>query len=150
MPHHRYSLEVEEPCAKAYGRELRISCKHAEEICRAIKGMSLEECKKFLESVIRKEVAVPFRRHNKKLGHRRGCGGAGRFPVKAAKEFLKLLQNAEANATYKGMAPEKLRIVHACAKKGTVIPGYLPRAFARATPWNQELTNVEIILKEVS
>jgi large subunit ribosomal protein L22 len=150
MPHHRYSVEVEGPCARAYGRELRISRKHAEELCRAIKGMGLEESKKFLEGVVSGKTPVPFRRHSKKLGHRRGCRGAGRFPAKAAKEFLKLLQNAEANATYKGLAVEKLRIVHACAKKGMVIPGYLPRAFARATPFNQELTNVELVLKEVS
>jgi large subunit ribosomal protein L22 len=150
MPHHRYSFRVEGPCARAYGRELRISRKHAEELCRAIKGMGLEESKKFLEEVASGETPVPFRRHSKKLGHRRGCGGAGRFPAKAAKEFLKLLQNAEANATYKGLAVEKLRIVHACAKKGMVIPGYLPRAFARATPFHQELTNVEMVLKEAS
>lgn len=150
MPHHSYSLELEGPVAKAYGRELRISRKHAVEICRAIKGKTLEEAKKFLEDVKNKRRPVPFRVHNKKLGHRRGCGGAGRYPVKAAREILKVLENAEANALYKGLNVEKLRVVHACAKKGIVIPNYLPRAFARATPYNQELTNVEIILKEES
>ncbi len=148
MPHHEYSVQLSEPCAKAYGRELRISRKHAEEICRAIKGMRLEECKRFLEGVIKKKVPVPFRRHNKKLPHRRGCRGAGRYPVKAAKEILKVIKNAEANASYKGLKPEKLRVVHACAKKGLVIRNFMPRAFARATPWNQELTNVEVVLQE--
>lgn len=147
MPHHHYSKKFEEPYASAYGRELRISRKHAEEICRAIKGMGLQECKQFLEGVIQGKVAVPLRKHKKKVGHRSGCGGAGRFPVKAAREFLKLLQNAESNAAYKGMEVEKLKIVHACTKKGIVIPGYLPRAFARASPFHQELTNVEIVLK---
>lgn len=148
MPKFGYSAEAGEACAKAYGRELRISPKDAMEVCRALRGMKLERAKEFLERVQKKTSPVPFRTHNKKVAHRRGTGGAGAYPVKAARELLKVLRNAEENAKYKGMEVEKLKIVHASAYKGMTIPGILPRAFGRATAANKPLTNVEIILKE--
>jgi large subunit ribosomal protein L22 len=141
---------VEEPCAKAFGKEMRVSPKHAMEVCRAVKGMKLAAAKEFLQAVIVKRKPVPFKRHRKKLAHRRGAGGSGQYPVKASRAILKVLGNAEANATYKGLDTEKLRIVHASAHKGITIPGFMPRAFARATPFNKPLTNVEIILKETA
>lgn len=150
MPRFGYSTKVEEPCAKSLGKEMRASPKHAVEICRAIKGMKLARAKEYLQSVIDKKKPVPFKRHRKKLAHRRGAGGSGRFPTKATRAILRVLKNAEANATYKGLDAEKLRIAHASAHKGITIPGFLPRAFGRATPFNKPLTNVEIILKEAA
>lgn len=149
MPEFGYSREISEPCAKAYGKELRISPKDALEICRAIRGMKLAEAKKFLEEVKKRRRAVPYRKHKKKLAHKAGIG-PGAYPVKAATEILKVLKNAEENAKYKGLDEEKLVIVHASAYKGITIPGIMPRAFGRATPANTPLTNVEIILKEES
>lgn len=150
MPKFGYSAKIEEPCAKAFGKEMRISPKHAMEVCRAIQGMRLNAAKDYLEAVREKRKAVPFVRHRKKLAHKKGIGGSGRYPAKATREILKVLKNAEANASYKGLDVEKLRIVHASAYKGITIPGILPRAFGRATPFNKPLTNVEIVLKEVS
>jgi len=152
MPKYGYSAEVEGSFAKAYGKEMRISPKHATEVCRAIKGMKLMVAKDYLQAVVEKKKAVPYRRHRKKIAHRRGLtkGDAGQYPVNAARAILKVLGNAEANAKYKGMSEEKLRIIHASAQKGITIPGFLPRAFARATPFNKPTTNVEIILKEVA
>ncbi len=150
MPKFGYSTRAEEPCAKALGKEMHVSPKHAVEVCRAIKGMKLDRAKEYLQAVVDKKRPVPFKRHRKKLAHRRGAGGSGRFPEKAARAILKVLGNAEANASYKGLDAEKLRIVHASANKGITIPGFMPRAFARATPFNKPLTNVEIILKEAA
>lgn len=149
MPKFGYSREIPEPCAKAYGKELRISPKDAVEICRVIRGMKLEEAKRFLEEVSKKKRPVPYCTHKKKLAHKAGIG-PGAYPVKAAAEILKVLKNAEENAKYKGMDEEKLVIVHASAYKGVVIPGIMPRAFGRATPADKPLTNVEIMLKEES
>ena len=150
MPKFGYSAKVEEPCARALGKEMRVSPKHAMEVCRAIRGMKLTAAKGYLQAVAAKRRPVPFKLHRKKLAHRRGAGGSGQFPVKAARAISMVLENAEANATYKGLDPEKLRVVHASAYKGITIPGFLPRAFARATPFNKLLTNVEIVLKEVA
>ncbi|KXB02085.1 50S ribosomal protein L22 [candidate division MSBL1 archaeon SCGC-AAA261F19] len=150
MPKIGYSAKIEDKeCAKAMGKELRISPKDSAEVCRAIKDMNLGKAKEFLELVINKEKPVPYRKHGKKLAHKKGSGyGSGRYPVKAARAILDVLDNAEANASYKGMDSERLKITHASAKKGIVIPGFKPRAFGRATASNRQTTNVEIILEE--
>lgn len=143
-------MKVEEPFARAFGKEMRASPKDATEVCRAIKGMPLQRAKTYLEEVKKKKKAVPFRTHRKKVAHKKGLDLAGAFPVKAAGEILKVLKNAEENAKYKGLDSEKLRIVHASAYKGITIQGIVPRAFGRASPYNKPLSNVEIILKERS
>ena len=150
MPKLGYSAKINEPCAKAMGKEMRVSPKHAMEVCRTICGMRLPQAKEYLESVKEKKKAVPFKRHRKKLAHRRGLTGwdAGQYPVKAVGAILEVLQNAEANASYKGLDLERLRIVHAGAQKGITIPGILPRAFGRSSAFNKPTTNIEIILKE--
>ncbi|MDI6883632.1 MAG: 50S ribosomal protein L22 [Hadesarchaea archaeon] len=150
MPKFGYSAKINEPCARAFGKEMRISPKHAMEVCRAIRGMRLNAAKEYLEAVRAKRKAVSFVRHRKKLAHRKGGHGSGQYPVKAAREILKVLKNAEANASYKGLDAEKLLIVHASAYKGITLPGILPRAFGRATSFNKPLTNIEIVLKEAS
>lgn len=150
MPKFGYSAKVEEPCARAYGRELRISPKDAMEVCRRIKGMKLKQAEEFLQKVQKREAAVPYHVHRKKVAHKRGIPGAGAYPVKAARELLKVLKNVEENAKYKGLETEKLKIVHASAYRGIIVPGIMPRAFGRATPMNRPLTNVEIIVKEES
>ncbi len=150
MPKFGYSAKIDEPCARAFGKEKRVSPKHAMEVCRAIRGMRLSDAKEYLEAVRAKRKAVPFVRHKKKLAHRKGMHGSGQYPVKAAREILKVLKNAEANASYKGLDVEKLLIVHACAYKGITLPGTVPRAFGRTTPFNKPLANIEIALKEAS
>lgn len=150
MPKFHYSAKIDEPCARALGKEMRISPKHAMEVCREIRGMRLAAAKEYLQSVVAKKRAVPFKRHGKKLAHKRALPNwdAGQYPVKAAGAILEVLENAEANASYKGLDLERLRIVHSSAQKGITIPGFKPRAFARATPFNRPTTNIEIILKE--
>jgi len=151
MPRFGYSIKVDEKtCAKAFGKEMRISPKHAMEVCAAIRGMRLSEAKEYLQAVVEKRRAVPYKRHKKKLAHHRAMQGfdAGQYPVKAAKAILEVLANAEANAKYKGLGVEKLSIIHASAQKGITLPGFKPRAFARATPFVTPTTNVEIVVKE--
>ena len=153
MPKIGYPVKVDEKVsAKAIGKELRISPKHAGEICRAIKGMQLEKAKRYLEAVSEKKQAVPFKRYRKKRAHRKALlkWDAGGYPVKAARAILEVLENVEANASYKGLATEKLKIVHASVHRGIIIPGFRPRAFGRATPFNTPTTNVEIIVEEMS
>jgi len=150
LPKWGYSIVGLDPdvTVKASGRELRISPKNAREVCAAIKGMKLDEAREFLEQVIRKKKAVPFKRFKKKLPHRRGLqkAFAGRYPVKAAEKILSVLESAEANATFKGFDTENLRIIHAAAYPGMKIKRYIPRAMGRATPRFETLCHVEIVL----
>ncbi|MFB0502068.1 MAG: 50S ribosomal protein L22 [Candidatus Bathyarchaeia archaeon] len=145
-------LELDpEKTAKASGRELRVSPKSTREVCNTIKGMKLDQARNFLRQVILKKKPVPFRRHKKKVGHRRGLqkAYAGRYPAKAAQKVLGVLENAEANAEYKGLDIERLRIIHASAYPGMKIKRYIPRAFGRATPRFETLCHVELVLEQM-
>jgi large subunit ribosomal protein L22 len=154
LPKWGYSIIAEEldpeKTVKASGRELRVSHKHSREICRTIKGMMLTQAKNFLRDVMEKKKAVPFRRYNKKAGHRKGLtkAFAGRYPIKASEHILKILTSAEANAENKGLDTDKLRIIHAAAYPGMKIKRFTPRAHGRASPKYELLTHVEIVLDE--
>jgi large subunit ribosomal protein L22 len=153
MPKFGYSItELDtERTAKASGRELRISPKHAREVCKTIKGMRSDRAKRYLEQVVAKKQPIPFRRFTKKLGHRHGMQKTmvGKYPVKAATEILKVLESAEGNAEFKGLDIERLRIIHASAYSGIKLKRAIPRAFGRSTPKNRTLTHVEIILEQI-
>jgi large subunit ribosomal protein L22 len=153
MPKWGYSITDidQEKTAKASGRELRVSHKHAREVCKTINGMKLDQAKDYLRQVILKKKPVPFLRFNKKVGHRHGLekAFAGRYPVKAATEILRVLEGAEANAEYKGLDMENLRIIHASAYPGMKIKRFIPRAFGRSSPRYNTLTHVELVLEEM-
>ncbi|MCS7116632.1 MAG: 50S ribosomal protein L22 [Nitrososphaerota archaeon] len=153
MPEFKYSFQGYDPLihVRASGREVDISPKDAREVCVAIKGMKLSQAKSFLENVINLKQPVAFRRYKGEVGHKRGLQGfyAGRYPVKAAKKILEVLNNLEANAEYKGMDIDRLVIIHAAAMRGRKIKAYIPRAFGRATPSFNTLVHLELVAKEV-
>ena len=136
--------------SRAIGKEIRASPKFSSEICREIRGKKLSKAEQYLEDVIAMKKAVPLRRYNKGVAHRRGLKNAcaGRFPVKAASRILKVLKSAETNAEYKGLDTERLYIRHISAQRGRIIKGIRPRAFGRASASNTLTTNVEVILEE--
>jgi large subunit ribosomal protein L22 len=145
-----YSAQADpDTTSRAIAHELHISPKHSREICRAIKGMKTDQAIKYLEDVSALKQAVPFKRHNDGMGHRRGHMAAGRYPQKAAKEFIKLLVNAEANAEYKGLDSDHMKIAHIATRKGRVIRGFRARARGSSSPKNTETVNIEMIIQEV-
>ena len=156
MPKWGYSVVIEEldpeKTVKASGREVRVSHKHAREVCRTIKGMKLSQAKTLLLDVMEKKKAIPFRRYQKKAGHRHGLekAFAGRYPIKAAEKILKILQGAEANAENKGLDTDRLNVKHAAAYPGMKVKRYTPRAHGRASPKYDTLTHIEIVLAETS
>lgn len=142
-----YSIEPDaEKTSKALGKELHISKKHAHEIASAIKGMKLNVARSFLEEVAALKRAVPYKRYTRNVPHRKGMC-TGRYPQKAAKEFLRVLENAKSNAAYKGLDSENLRITHVATKKGHTFRGSFPRAQGRATPKLHETVSVEMIVE---
>ncbi|MGB9622596.1 MAG: 50S ribosomal protein L22 [Candidatus Bathyarchaeia archaeon] len=152
MPSWRYSVQNLDPdrTAIASARDLRVSPKAAREVCRFVRGMELEKAKKVLQEVIDLKRSVPFFRHDKKIPHRAGVQGydAGRYPVKAAKEILKLLNQVEANAEFKGLYTNRLRIIHIATQRARVIRDYFPRAFGRSSPFFEHLSHIEIAVEE--
>ena len=152
MPKWGYSITELDPekTVKASGRELKVSPKHAREVCKTIKGMKLDQAKEFLQQVMEKKTPVPFRRYKKKVGHRHGMqkAYAGRYPVKAAQKILRVLEGAEINAEFKGLDVERLRIIHASAYPGMKIKRYIERSSGRASPRFETLCHVELVLEE--
>ena len=145
----KYSTETDpEKTAKAYGYELHCSPKDSINIARAIRGMKIEDAKKYLQEIIDMKRALPTVFHNGKRAHQKGIG-PGSFPQKAASYMLKTLENAENNAEYKGFDVENMKITSISAYQGRSIRGIMPRAHGRATDKNESTSNIEIIIEEV-
>ena len=149
MPQYAYSFQNFEKTkhVRASSRDAEISHKHAREVCVAIKDMPLNRAKEYLENVVALKQPVAYRRYKNEVAHRSELQGfpAGRFPVKASREFLRLLNNLEANAEYKGMDLDRLTIIHASAFPGVKIKRFTSRAFGRNSPKFNTLVHVEVV-----
>lgn len=134
--------------AKAIGKEMPISPKFTREICGLIRGMKVNKAISTLEGVIALETPVPLKRYNKRVSHKQGVG-PGRYPKKAAAAVLGVVKSAVANAEYKGLSTDDMVIRTISASRGRVTPGHMARAHGRATEWNQDTVNLEVIIEEV-
>ncbi len=145
-----YSVQTGEEEARAKANELPISPKHSIEIARTIKGMKTGDAIAYLEDVVALKKAIPFKRFNRNVAHRKGLEGwdAGRYPVKASSKFIRLIKSVEKNAEYIGLDVENLVITHVSANRGRRMRGIFPRAMGRATPKFAESVNIEIVVKE--
>lgn len=105
--------------AKAKVKDISVSAKQCIEICRNLRYKSTIFAKKYLEEVIALKRAVPYRSFVKDTGHKRGMA-SGRFPRKAAAEFLRMIQSVEANAHAKGLDTANLKITKLLANKASI------------------------------
>jgi len=133
--------------ARARGVEVPISPKKTYEIMNAIRGRSVERARTILEDAIALRKAIPFRRYNQETAHHTGTG-PGRYATKVAKNILQVLENAEENAEYEGLDADRLFVKVAASARGRIRKASMPRAHGRATPWNEQTTNIEIVLAE--
>ncbi len=152
--HYSYKVRDESKIAKAVIRDVDVSVKDMRELVNAIKGWKLDKAIEFLKRVIELKEPVPFKRYKGKIAHKRGMADkwkwpSGRYPVKAAKFVLKLLENVKNNAENKGLDTEKLVIRHIAAHKGITLKRWMPRAFGRATPKFDRRSSVEVVVEEV-
>ncbi|AAT43230.1 50S ribosomal protein L22 [Picrophilus oshimae] len=142
-----YSIkEFPERSARARIREIDISLKDAVNVAHFLKGMDLDSAKNVLDNVIEKKVPVPYFRYMDSVSHRKGIG-PGRYPVKAARAFKKLLEDVSANAEFKGLS-DSLEIVHIAVSKGRMIKKYTPKAYGRAGAFFKDLVNLEVVVRE--
>ena len=158
--------------ATARSVQVDMHVKHCFEVCRAIKNKTAGEAIAFLNQVLkidsnradvrRKAAAVPFRlgSGNKRkrrsgpsmVGHRKGGIGPGRFPVKASREIIKVIESAMENARYQyeDIDAEEMLITHIAAHRGRIRKGWIPRARGRATPSNHYQVNLEVFLEDMN
>jgi large subunit ribosomal protein L22 len=146
-----YSVDADPATtAKAMLRERQMSFKHSKALAREIKGKTAGEAVEYLEAVIAEEQSVPFRQHNSGVGHRNDIDGwdAGRYPRKASEAFLDLLENGIGNADHQGFDGESMEVMHVAAHKVGETQGRKPRAMGRASQWNTDEVDVELVLEE--
>ena len=117
------------------GIGIPISTKQSMAICRLIKNKSIEDAINDLEQVARLKKAVPMKGE---IPHRKGEIMSGRFPQKAAGEFIVLLKSLAANSVYNGL--EEPVITQA-------IPNIGSRPFGRRGI-RRKRTNVTIIAED--
>ncbi|MFH1054394.1 MAG: 50S ribosomal protein L22 [Candidatus Woesearchaeota archaeon] len=106
-----------ENISRAIGRDLGISTKQSIEICKFISKKKVDEARSMLQKVIEKKMAVPYTRFNGDIGHKRKIG-PGRYPQKASKAILKMLNDIDANAQFKGLNTSQLVITQIKADRG--------------------------------
>jgi len=137
-----FSSYSKESMARAVGKSLPISFKQSIEICNFIRNKDVGYAKNVLNRVIEKKTAIPFRRFNDNMGHKKRIA-AGRYPGKASKEILSLISLVEANAQFKGMNSSNLVIAHINANKAATVMHYGRKRSRKA-----KRTNIEIVIKE--
>jgi large subunit ribosomal protein L22 len=139
--------------AKAKANELNMSPKHSIEIATFIRHQRVNDAIAYLNDVIGLKKAIPFRRFNRNVAHKRGLPGnwdAGRYPVKASKAYIRVLESVKKNAEYIGLDADNLEIIHVTANRGRAQKSFFPRAMGRATPKVRETVNLEVVVREVA
>ena len=139
---YKIKVKEEESFARARMDNIPVSLKQSVEVARFIKNKPLTRAYALLEGVVKKEIAVPFKRYGHAVAHKRNMA-SGRYPQKTAGYFIKLLKNAEANASLKGLSKEDLAIKLICADKGTARPKY-----GRKRGRTAKSTHLQVILIE--
>lgn len=129
--------------AVAKALNLPISTKHCIEISSFLRYKSTRFAKEYLQNVVTLRKAIPFKKFIRDIGHKAGMS-AGRFPRKAAAEFLKLLNSVEANAQSKGLNTSSLKIIKLLANRAAV-----PMTGGRRRRGTKR-THIEIEVSEVS
>ena len=131
-------IEKEIKTAVVNGRNLPVGLKHAIALSEFIKYKDIDVAIKELEQVARMKLAIPMKGE---IPHRRNmsqASGSGRYPVKGAGEFIRLLKSLKSNAIAKEIEIEKYRL-HA-------IPNNAPRPYKRFGQGRMKRCHVEIKL----
>lgn len=122
--YNKYSVKTTEKEARVKAHSLNASYKDLSQVCRNIRGLKVEKALKLLNEVIEEETPIHYYTFNTRLGHRKKIKGKGKYPIKEARIVKKALQEAIANAVFKGLQKEKLVVSTATANKQNIFPRY--------------------------
>jgi len=130
-------LKIKRSEVSAKGINLPISTKDAKFVCKFIVKKRIGDAIKDLEQVEVKRKAVPMKGE---IPHRKGKGiASGRFPKKAAKNFIVLLKSLAANANESSL--DEPIIVEAMANMAA-------RPYGRFGRTQKKRTHVKVIAKD--
>jgi len=138
--------------ARSQRTNLSISSKYGIEFSNYFVGKKLDRAITIATNIADKKEHLPLVRFRKKVAHRKGDTKrgtpAGRFPIKAAFEVKKLLEEVRANAENKNLDADKLRIVHMFATKGVQRRKMQPLGRISGKNRKSKSTNIEVIVLE--
>lgn len=153
----KYSAEERDDpnkVAKARASSLRVHFKNMREVGHAIKGMKLVKAQAYLEDVVQRKQAVPFKRFTGGRGRHAQAknlnapGSQVGWPIKACNHFISLLTNVAANAELKDLDLEACKIVHVQVNRAVKQRRRTYRAHGRIGPYMSNPSHVEIIVEE--
>eukprot|EP01092_Planopodium_desertum_P008989 TRINITY_DN38296_c1_g1_i2.p2 TRINITY_DN38296_c1_g1~~TRINITY_DN38296_c1_g1_i2.p2 ORF type:complete len:174 (+),score=37.58 TRINITY_DN38296_c1_g1_i2:25-546(+) len=149
----KYSVKADpEKTSKTKGSDLTVHFKNTRETANAIRGMKLSRAKDYLNRVLKKKEAIPFRIHTGGVGHHSAGNSFKypkvRWPQNAVKLVLSLLQNAEANANVKGLKSESLIVSHVMVNRARKQRRRTYRAHGRINAFMRSPCHIELILAE--
>lgn len=121
-----YPVKIGEKEVSAAGTDLPISTKKSKIVCKKINGMKLKKAKSFLKRLLEKETSIK-----------------GKHYTKTAREILKVLENGENNANYKGLENPVIKTIS--AEEG---PKRLRRKRKRNFGSELKNTHIKLVLKE--
>ena len=122
----KYPVKVGEKEVSAASLNLEISTKNSVVVCRRLKGMKLEKAKNFLQRLIENKEDIN-RKHY----------------TKTAKEILKVLEDGEKNAEYRGLENPVIKTLS--VEKG---PTRLRSKRQRSFGIKIKSTHIKLVLKE--
>ena len=148
----KYSIKADEKkstkIVRAMGRDMNISFKDAVMVADKIRGMKLKKALTYLEGVSELKKTVPYPRYNKGIGHRKGNTiKSSKYPQKVAKHVIGVLKNIEANAEFKGLDLDKVKLSHVQAQKG--IDRKRRKPTGRWGSWTTQYVHFQIIAEEI-
>lgn len=155
MPGVGYAHEpLTERSCRAKGSDLRCHFKNTREAAFALRKMSLHKAKAYLNAVLQRKRAIPFRRHCAKAGrtpqarNEGAINDQGRWPHKSCQYLLGVLKNAEANAEVKGLDVDSLYIYHIQVDRAQKLRRRTYRAHGRINPFMCSPSHVQVVLAE--
>jgi len=105
-PEQKKEKTIKKEFAIVNGRNIGMSAKEGADICSMIRNRNIDTAIKMVEEVISYKRAVMM--NKRECAHRHGKGMmAGRYPINASKEFLKMLKQLKANALHHELEIEK-------------------------------------------
>lgn len=106
-----HEKQIKKSEVTAHGLSMHASKKHCMYICRFIRNKSIDKAIHDLELVIKLKKAVPFKGE---IPHRKGMM-SGRYPINAAKLFIKLLKGLRGNVLNNNLDLDKTKVYLASA-----------------------------------
>ena len=144
-----FNVKKDEAIAVAVNRP--ISLKYSVELARELKNKPVVKVMAYLDDIITLRRHVPLRKYNRDTAHRKGQAvsgvKSGRYPVKVAGEFKKIVASVINNADVRGLDKEHLLVMGLVVTQGQTRMKIQPLGRRRVR--QSKATCLEILVKEM-